>query len=73
MEVQGNDCISGSDGRSAWNGSSSIHINEVGLESGVSPVASGSLLHTQVMKTEALRQALDKWQFDAAFGGRSTR
>ena len=32
-------------------------------------VASGSALHTQVMKTEGLRQALDKWRFDAAFGG----
>ena len=32
-------------------------------------MASGSALHTQLMKTEALRQALDKWQFDAAFGG----
>ena len=46
-----------------------IHINEEGLARGISPVASGSVLHTQVMKTEALRQALDKWQFDAAFGG----
>ena len=46
-----------------------IHINQEGLARGISPVASGSVLHTQVMKTEALRQALDKWQFDAAFGG----
>ena len=46
-----------------------IHINEEGLARGISPVASGSVVHTQVMKTEALRQALDKWQFDAAFGG----
>jgi sulfate adenylyltransferase subunit 2 len=46
-----------------------IHLNEEGLARGISPVASGSVVHTQVMKTEALRQALDKWQFDAAFGG----
>ena len=46
-----------------------VHVNEEGRARGVSPVASGSAIHTQVMKTEALRQALDKWQFDAAFGG----
>jgi sulfate adenylyltransferase subunit 2 len=46
-----------------------VHVNESGLGAGVSPIASGSALHTQVMKTEALRQALDKWCFDAAFGG----
>jgi sulfate adenylyltransferase subunit 2 len=46
-----------------------VHVNESGLAAGVSPIASGSAIHTQVMKTEALRQALDKWQFDAAFGG----
>jgi sulfate adenylyltransferase subunit 2 len=46
-----------------------VHINEQGVKRGVSPVASGSAVHTQVMKTEALRQALDKWHFDAAFGG----
>jgi len=46
-----------------------VHVNEEGLARGVSPVTSGSALHTQVMKTEALRQALDKWQFDAAIGG----
>jgi sulfate adenylyltransferase subunit 2 len=46
-----------------------VHINEEGLARGVSPVASGSAIHTQVMKTEGLRQALDKWKFDAAFGG----
>ena len=46
-----------------------VHINEEGVARGISPVASGSALHTQVMKTEALRQALDKWKFDAAFGG----
>ena len=46
-----------------------VHINEDGVRRGISPVASGSAVHTQVMKTEGLRQALDKWQFDAAFGG----
>jgi len=46
-----------------------VHVNEEGLRRGISPVTSGSALHTQVMKTEGLRQALDKWKFDAAFGG----
>lgn len=46
-----------------------VHINEEGFARGVSPVASGSSLHTQVMKTEGLLQALDKWKFDVAFGG----
>jgi sulfate adenylyltransferase subunit 2 len=46
-----------------------VHVNEDGLKRGISPVASGSAIHTQVMKTEGLRQALDKWHFDAAFGG----
>jgi sulfate adenylyltransferase subunit 2 len=46
-----------------------VHINEEGLRQGISPVASGSAVHTRVMKTEGLRQALDKWKFDLAFGG----
>ncbi len=46
-----------------------VHVNEEGLRRGISPIASGSALHTQVMKTEALRQALDRGRFDAAFGG----
>ncbi len=46
-----------------------VHINQDGVRRGISPVASGSSVHTQVMKTEGLRQALDKHQFDAAFGG----
>ncbi|SFK35026.1 sulfate adenylyltransferase subunit CysD [Methylocapsa palsarum] len=46
-----------------------VHVNEDGVRRGISPFASGSSLHTQVMKTEGLRQALDKWKFDAAFGG----
>ena len=46
-----------------------VHVNEDGVKRGISPVASGSSLHTHVMKTEALKQALDKYGFDAAFGG----
>lgn len=46
-----------------------VHINEDGLARNISPVTSGSSIHTQVMKTEGLRQAMDKWHFDAAFGG----
>jgi sulfate adenylyltransferase subunit 2 len=46
-----------------------VHVNEEGLKRGISPVVSGSALHTRIMKTEGLRQALDKWKFDVAFGG----
>jgi sulfate adenylyltransferase subunit 2 len=46
-----------------------VHTNQEGLDRGIGPIASGSSLHTQVMKTDALKQALDKYQFDAAFGG----
>ena len=46
-----------------------VHINEDGVKRGINPFDSGSSLHTQVMKTEALKQALDKYGFDAAFGG----
>jgi sulfate adenylyltransferase subunit 2 len=46
-----------------------VHTNAEGLARGINPIASGSALHTQVMKTEALRQALDQYGFDAAFGG----
>jgi sulfate adenylyltransferase subunit 2 len=46
-----------------------VHINQDGVRRGISPIASGSQVHTQVMKTESLRQALDKGQYDAAFGG----
>jgi sulfate adenylyltransferase subunit 2 len=46
-----------------------IYVNQEGLERGVSPIASGSSLHTHMMKTEALKQALDLHGFDAAFGG----
>ena len=46
-----------------------IYTNQDGVDRGINPIASGSSLHTQVMKTDALKQALDKYGFDAAFGG----
>jgi sulfate adenylyltransferase subunit 2 len=46
-----------------------VHTNAEGLARGINPITSGSALHTKVMKTEALRQALDQYGFDAAFGG----
>jgi sulfate adenylyltransferase subunit 2 len=46
-----------------------VHINEDGVRRGINPFDSGSGLHTQVMKTDGLKQALDKYGFDAAFGG----
>ena len=46
-----------------------IHINEDGLKQGISPFVHGSKKHTDIMKTESLKQALDKYRFDAAFGG----
>lgn len=46
-----------------------VHVNQDGIARGINPIASGSSLHTQVMKTDALKQALDLYQFDAAFGG----
>ncbi|HEY2035472.1 MAG TPA: sulfate adenylyltransferase subunit CysD [Steroidobacteraceae bacterium] len=46
-----------------------VYTNPDGLARGINPITSGSQLHTQVMKTEALKQALDQWEFDAAFGG----
>ena len=46
-----------------------VHVNQDGVKRGISPVASGSQVHTQVMKTEALRQALELGRYDAAFGG----
>jgi sulfate adenylyltransferase subunit 2 len=46
-----------------------VHTNEEGLRAGINPFTSGSRLHTDVMKTQALRQALDKHRFDAAYGG----
>ncbi|MDX1402788.1 MAG: sulfate adenylyltransferase subunit CysD, partial [Kiloniellales bacterium] len=46
-----------------------VHTNEEGLKQGIGPISHGSGLHTDVMKTQALKQALDKYGFDAAFGG----
>jgi sulfate adenylyltransferase subunit 2 len=46
-----------------------VHINQEGLARGIGPLTHGSAVHTDVMKTQALRQALDKYGFDAAFGG----
>lgn len=46
-----------------------VHINRDGLARGISPITSGAALHTQVMKTEALRQAIAQGGFDAAIGG----
>jgi sulfate adenylyltransferase subunit 2 len=46
-----------------------VHVNEDGVRRGINPFDSGSSLHTQVMKTEALKQAMGKYGFDAAFGG----
>ncbi len=46
-----------------------VHINQEGVAKGVGPFTHGSALHTDIMKTEALKQALDQHKFDAAFGG----
>jgi sulfate adenylyltransferase subunit 2 len=46
-----------------------IHINQDGVDQGIGPFTHGSKKHTDVMKTDGLKQALDKYQFDAAFGG----
>ncbi len=46
-----------------------VHINQDGVDQGIGPFTHGSKKHTDVMKTDGLKQALDKYQFDAAFGG----
>jgi sulfate adenylyltransferase subunit 2 len=46
-----------------------VHINQEGVEQGISPFSHGSAVHTDVMKTQALKQALTNYGFDAAFGG----
>jgi sulfate adenylyltransferase subunit 2 len=46
-----------------------VHINQEGLELGINPFTHGSAVHTDVMKTQSLKQALEKYGFDAAFGG----
>jgi len=46
-----------------------VHTNQDGVDAGIGPFTHGSKVHTDVMKTEGLKQALDKYKFDAAFGG----
>jgi len=46
-----------------------VHVNQEGLAQGIGPFTHGSQVHTDVMKTQALKQALEKYGFDAAFGG----
>ena len=46
-----------------------VHVNQEGVEMNISPFVHGSKKHTDVMKTDGLKQALNKYQFDAAFGG----
>ena len=46
-----------------------VHMNQEGVEQGIGPISHGSALHTDVMKTQGLRQALEKFRFDAAIGG----
>jgi len=46
-----------------------VHINQDGVDQGIGPFTHGSAKHTDVMKTEGLKQALNKYKFDAAFGG----
>ena len=46
-----------------------VHTNPDGVAQGIGPISHGATVHTDVMKTQALKQALDKWGFDAAIGG----
>jgi sulfate adenylyltransferase subunit 2 len=46
-----------------------VHVNQDGVDQGIGPFSHGSSVHTDVMKTVALKQALDKYRFDVAFGG----
>ena len=46
-----------------------VHINEYGVREGIGPISHGSKIHTDVMKTQALKQALDLFGFDVGFGG----
>ncbi len=46
-----------------------VHINQEGVDMGISPFVHGSAKHTDIMKTQGLKQALNKYGFDAAFGG----
>jgi sulfate adenylyltransferase subunit 2 len=46
-----------------------VHTNEEGLKNNIGPITHGSKMHTDIMKTQALKQALNKYKFDAALGG----
>ncbi len=46
-----------------------VHTNQDGVDAGVGPFTHGSSQHTDIMKTQGLKQALNKYKFDAAFGG----
>jgi sulfate adenylyltransferase subunit 2 len=46
-----------------------VHVNQEGVAAGINPFVHGSAIHTDIMKTQALKQALEKYGFDAAFGG----
>jgi len=46
-----------------------VHINQEGVDMGINPFVHGSAKHTDIMKTQSLKQALNKYGFDAAFGG----
>lgn len=46
-----------------------VHINQEGIEQGINPFTHGAATHTDIMKTAALKQALDKYRFDCALGG----
>ncbi len=46
-----------------------VHVNPEGVAMGINPFVHGSAVHTDIMKTQGLKQALDRYGFDAAFGG----
>ncbi len=46
-----------------------VHVNPEGVAQNIGPVSHGSKIHTDIMKTAALKQALDQYQFDVALGG----
>jgi sulfate adenylyltransferase subunit 2 len=46
-----------------------VHVNPEGVAKDIGPISHGASVHTDVMKTQALKQALDKWKFDVAIGG----
>ena len=46
-----------------------VHINKEGIQNNIGPITHGSKIHTDIMQTQALKQALSKYKFDAAFGG----